>query len=232
MGRPRRLTHCNRLAHVVSHTLDNHWFDKHDLRNFKRKIQKLNARHDEFVILYWTIMGNHIHILFAFHEDHDCGVIVGTILKSLTDAYNQARGRSGSLWNGRYTDFTIHDDTHLWAVLIYIALNRTKTGVISSPKNDLFSSYNVYAQGIDDGITTLLPDFYDLGHTLEDCQREFRAMVNESLAAWRSKKTWDKVAEGHDVHVANGRINMATMMDMFHRQEQLLHRSHQLGKTL
>lgn len=224
MGRPLRCTHANRLAHVMFHTIDRFSFSPGDLNAFFHILHVLVKRH-KMTLLCWTFMGNHIHLLFQFSEEVNCGTLVGTIESCLTKRFNARHGRKGPLWRGRYKDVTVDDLSQLWSVLFYILLNKPKAGILRSLEKDTYSSARVYLHGYDDGITSLPIDYLELGDTPPQRQRAFRAMLAEAWQRYRDKETWERIAKGERVTAGEGRIDMAQVMAMFQRQEDILERA-------
>ena len=225
MGRRLRIQHVGRLTHVMFHTLDEHWFLRNDLRQFKDKLAQLVGKH-KLKIVYYSFMNNHVHIIFDFSEDQNSSMHIGVIEWCFTDRYNSSRGRKGSLWRGRFNDVTIQSEGHLWNAIAYVALNKIKAGAIRKLDQDYYSSYPVYAYGIDDGITTLSEDFLQLGRTLEECQSEFRSMMRRAVIAWRDKHNWEKIEKGEDVVLCDGRLDLAEILAMDQRQEKILAKRH------
>ena len=177
------------------------------------------------IVLCWTFMGNHIHLLFQFSEKVNCGTLVGTLESCLTKAFNRLHNRKGPLWRGRYKDVTISEPSHLWSSLFYILLNKHKAGLIKSFDHDIYSSANVYLRGLVDDITTLPIDYLELGDTPLERQRAFRSMLTEAWRTYKDKRTWQRIAQGETVTACDGRIDMGQVLAMFDRQEAILSRA-------
>ena len=225
MGRRLRVMYANRHTHVMFHTLDDHWFTREDFRRFKNKLSNLVEK-NKMKISYFSFMENHIHIIFDFSEDQDSSMQVGVIEWCFTNRYNSARNRKGSLWRGRFKDVTIETQTHFWNAVVYVALNKIKTGSIRKLSEDYYSSYRAYAYGIDDGITTLCEDFYEMGRTPEERQAEFRSMIRRSLLAWRNEQAWEKLEKGEEVLLCDGKVDLSKILAMDLRQEEILAKGH------
>jgi hypothetical protein len=59
---------------------------------------------------------------------------------------NKATGQVSKVWQKGFYDEIIRDNLHLLRVLEYMHNNPLKTGLVTSPEEYLFSSYNHYFQ--------------------------------------------------------------------------------------
>jgi len=223
MGRPLRVTHANRIAHCFIHAVNGIWFTEKDIRIFQSVLRTLVKRHG-YVIEYYTILSNHCHWILRFKEDKNCGHILGNIHCCLTKAFNRVMERKGHLWRERYKDVTICDVTHYWSATAYVALNKMKAGMIDCIEQDTSSSFPVYAHGVDDGITTVSQEYKALGKTRTERQSEFKRILADSWQAWLDQKTWEAFDQDKDVLVADGRVDMGELLNMFDNEEKLLER--------
>lgn len=60
--------------------------------------------------------------------------------------------RSGTLWEGRFRSCPIQEETYLLACQRYIELNPVRAGMVMHPSEYRWSSYQVNAQGANDGL--------------------------------------------------------------------------------
>ncbi len=103
--------------------------------------EHLQAHHAELYDLHaWVVMPNHVHALLTPLED----VKLATIMKRLKGAtsrfINQARGVSGTLWQGEYFDRYMRNEEHMEKVAHYIHWNPVKAGLCTAPGDWALSS--------------------------------------------------------------------------------------------
>jgi REP element-mobilizing transposase RayT len=180
MSRPQRILHSDRVVHIYSHTIQEIRFTDED-RELLNNVIRTYTQKNDYTTYYSTVLGNHFHQLNQCFEDIDCSIHPKVLKQEMTRAYNRLHHRKGTIWWDRYDDVTILGETQLWRTLIYQACNQTRAGLAQSPFVERFSSMGAYLSRNDDGITTLLPQFLDLGETLEDCQEAFKQMVQEAM---------------------------------------------------
>lgn len=95
---------------------------------------------ENIIILAWCLMSNHVHLLLKAPIERISKSMMK--LESMYAHYfNQTHGRSGVLFQGRYTSIPIEDDVQLLTAIRYIHMNPVKTlKKLDSP----WSSYGEY----------------------------------------------------------------------------------------
>jgi REP element-mobilizing transposase RayT len=82
----------------------------------------------------WTVMPNHVHVLFEPFAGHTLGAIVGSWKRFTARKANHHLGRSGAFWQDDYWDRFIRDDAHYTAAITYIDQNPVKAGLVETPE--------------------------------------------------------------------------------------------------
>jgi len=80
----------------------------------------------------WTVMPNHVHVLFEPFSGHSLGAIVGSWKRFTARKANRHLGRSGAFWQDDYWDRFIRDDAHYAAAIAYIDQNPVKAGLVET----------------------------------------------------------------------------------------------------
>jgi REP element-mobilizing transposase RayT len=78
----------------------------------------------------WTIMPNHVHVLFSQISGNPLGAVIASWKRFTAAQANQRLGRSGPFWQKDYWDRFIRDDDHFAAAEHYIDMNPVKAGLI------------------------------------------------------------------------------------------------------
>jgi REP element-mobilizing transposase RayT len=78
----------------------------------------------------WTIMPNHVHVLFTVLPIAPLGDIVSSWKRFTARQANRQLGCSGAFWQTEYWDRFIRNETHFAVVENYIDQNPVKAGLI------------------------------------------------------------------------------------------------------
>jgi putative transposase len=82
-------------------------------------------------LLAWTLMPDHIHLLFQLKAQEEISDFIRRIKSSSSLMVNRRLGRSGKLWAPGYYDHAIRNDENLLAVARYIVANPLRAGICS-----------------------------------------------------------------------------------------------------
>lgn len=114
-----------------------------DDEDYERFLDTLGryAREDNFEIIAYCLMENHVHLLL--HADSDLSRIMKRIAGSYAYYYNTKYERSGHLFQDRFKSEPIDDEKYLLAVVRYIHNNPQKAGICAREKYS-WSSWHEY----------------------------------------------------------------------------------------
>lgn len=141
MTRPLRLEFAGALYHVTSR--GDHrspiFLDELDRETWLEILGTVCSRYN-FVVHSYCQMTNHYHLLV---ETVDAGL--GTGLRQLNGAYsqhfNRRHRRIGHVFQGRYKAILCQKEKYLFELARYIVLNPVRAGMVSSPADWHWSSY-------------------------------------------------------------------------------------------
>jgi putative transposase len=88
---------------------------------------------DRYRLHAWTIMPNHVHVLFSALPGASLGHTVGSWKRYTARHANQRLGRTGAFWQTEYWDRFIRSEAHFNATVDYIDQNPVKAGLASEP---------------------------------------------------------------------------------------------------
>jgi putative transposase len=107
-------------------------------------LEQTRARHQARIYAY-VLMPEHIHLLV----NEPPRILVAQFLKALKQITSRKlRGEHGQFWQPRYFDANIYGQAARSEVIRYIHLNPVKRGLVASPGQYWWSSFNHYATGI------------------------------------------------------------------------------------
>ena len=93
----------------------------------------------------YNLLTNHIHLFIEVNE-----VSISEIMHYINGCYagyfNQRYKRSGHLFQDRFYSSLIDTEFYFWAVSAYIDLNAVRAGLVKSPEDYCWSSYQFYFQ--------------------------------------------------------------------------------------
>jgi putative DNA methylase len=99
----------------------------------------LHGDSQQYRLLAWVIMPNHVHLLVEVWQTPMVDLIKGWKGYSARQV-NRVLGRRGKLWQDKYWDRYIRDEAHFRKVVHYIESNPVKAGLVKSPERWPFSS--------------------------------------------------------------------------------------------
>jgi putative transposase len=105
------------------------------------------ARQYGCAIHAYCLMTNHVHLFLTPREERSCALLMKFVGQRYAQHINKARGRSGSLWEGRYRSCPVADDRYALACYRYIELNPVRAGMVAHARDYRWSSYRANAEG-------------------------------------------------------------------------------------
>lgn len=144
MARPLRVFSESKTYHIILKGINSQklFFDDSDYKFFLDSFYETCQNYDVKIYAY-CLMSNHIHLLLHFNENN-VPVFFKSFGAKYVPKYNYYHNRNGSLFNGRYYCKNVNDDEYLFSVLRYIHYNPVKAGIVHSPEEYMYSSYNEY----------------------------------------------------------------------------------------
>ena len=109
-------------------------------------LEQTRSRHRARVYAY-VLMPEHIHLLI----DEPPVILVAQLLKALKQITSRKlRGHRPQFWQDRYFDANVRGETARSGVIRYIQIHRNpvKRGLVASPEQYRWSSFNHYDTGI------------------------------------------------------------------------------------
>ena len=95
---------------------------------------------DRYQLHAWTIMPNHVHVLFTMLPTATLGEIVGSWKRFTARVANRHLGRTGAFWQTEYWDRFIRNEVHFRAAEDYIDQNPVKAGLAIDAPSWLYGS--------------------------------------------------------------------------------------------
>jgi putative transposase len=87
-----------------------------------------NAQKFGVAIHAYVLMSNHFHLLATPQTADGLPMMMQAVGRSYVRTFNNAQGRTGTLWEGRYRSTLIQTERYLLACMVYIDLNPVRAG--------------------------------------------------------------------------------------------------------
>ncbi len=100
----------------------------------------------------YVLMTNHVHLLLTPARKESAPKALQSIGRHYVQYFNRVRGRSGTLWEGRYRATVVDSERYLLTCMRYIELNPVRAGLVTHPQQYLWSSYRANALGAADAV--------------------------------------------------------------------------------
>jgi len=130
----------------------------------------------------YVLMGNHLHLLVTPRRDGALSLMMQSVGRSYVRAFNQAHGRTGTLWEGRYRSSVIQTERYLLTCMAYIDLNPVRAGMVEAPENYPWSSHAHYIGRLHQRLLTPPALYWELGNTPFAREAAYGELVRAGIA--------------------------------------------------
>ncbi len=124
-----------------------------------------NARKFGVALHAYVLMTNHFHLLVTPESPDSLPQMMQAVGRRYVRHFNDAQGRSGTLWEGRYRSTLIQTERYLLACMVYIDLNPVRAGLVAEAKDYPWSSHGHYVGLRSDKLVTPHSLYWELGNT-------------------------------------------------------------------
>jgi putative transposase len=182
MARPLRIQYKDALYHVTARGNEKSDIFKDDKdRNVFLKILTMVVERFAWVPYSYCLMSNHYHLLIRTPR---ANLSQGMHYQNgvYSQYFNRTHERVGHLFQDRFKAFVIHDEERLLVVARYVVLNPVRAGMVSSPGEWRWSSYQDTA-GLRKPRIMLNPDqlLIFFSDKKELARRQYIAFVEEGI---------------------------------------------------
>jgi putative transposase len=129
----------------------------------------------------YVLMTNHVHLLVTAETEFSLSKTMQSIGRRYVQYYNQAYGRTGTLWEGRYKSTLIDSERYLLTCMRYIELNPVRAAMVAHPSDYPWSSYRANAQGKPDVLIAPHSLYWRLGRADEERQSAYRQLFHAQI---------------------------------------------------
>jgi REP element-mobilizing transposase RayT len=88
---------------------------------------------DRYVLFSWSVMPNHVHVVFSCREGFTVDGIIGAWKGYTSKEINRVLNREGMVWQENYYDRCVRDERQFRRTLAYVVNNPSKAGMSEWP---------------------------------------------------------------------------------------------------
>jgi putative transposase len=129
----------------------------------------------------YVLMSNHVHLLLTSDSADGLPRLMQSLGRRYVRYINITRGRTGTLWEGRYRATILDSETYVLACHRYIEANPLRARIVDRPQDHRWSSHNHNAYGQVDPLLSEHPSYQALGTTPAIRQEGYRALFAQGL---------------------------------------------------
>lgn len=144
----------------------------------------------------YVLMSNHFHLLVTPGSDKGLPQMMQAVGRRYVRYFNDAHGRSGTLWEGRYRSTLIETDRYLLACMAYIDLNPVRAGLVAQARDHVWSSHGHHVGLCHDKLITPHALVWELGNTPFAREAAYADLVQGGLRADEQKALTEATLKG------------------------------------
>ena len=141
-----------------------------------------SAQKFEVAIHAWVFMTNHVHLLLTPSTSDGVSKMMQTLGRFYVRYFNHTYQRSGTLWEGRFKSCAVEAERYLMECYRYIELNPVRAGMVESPGQYKWSSYNTNGFGKKSKLCTPHHLYTALGNTIDERSYAYRQLFRGHLS--------------------------------------------------
>lgn len=138
-------------------------------------------------VIAYCLMPNHYHFLLRQETDEPLSKFINVLFNAYVQAVNIQKGRTGTLFEGRFKHVAVERWEYLIHLCRYIHRNPVKARLVSKPEDWMYSNYRDWIGLRND---TLKDDTFIRDHF--SSAEEYREFVNDWQDAERSNEKISK----------------------------------------
>jgi putative transposase len=197
MARLPRLTLANQPHHVIQRGNNRQpiFANSADYKALLALLEE-SAKKFEVAVHAYVLMSNHFHLLATPQTAEGLPKMMQAVGRSYVRYFNDAQGRSGTLWEGRYKSTLIQTERYLLACMAYIDLNPVRAGLVSVPQDYPWSSHLYYLGARSDRLITPHALCWELGNTPFAREAAYAELVQSGVSPVQQAALTDATLRG------------------------------------
>ena len=166
-----------------------------DYRRLLDLLDEYASKYDVAIHSY-VLMTNHFHLLVTPKTADGLPKMMQALGRRYVRYFNDARQRSGTLWEGRYKSTLIQTERYLLACMVYIDLNPVRGGLVTQPQDYPWSSHGHYTGRHTDRLITPHALVWELGNTPFAREAAYAQLVQSGINALQQSALTNSTLHG------------------------------------
>jgi putative transposase len=144
----------------------------------------------------YVLMGNHFHLLVTPETEDGLPQLMQAVGRRYVRWFNDAQGRSGTLWEGRYKSTLVQTDLYFLTCMAYLDLNPVRAGIAEDPRDYPWSSHGHYVGLRTDRLITAHPLVWGLGNTPFAREAAYAELVRHGVSVQQQEALTQSALKG------------------------------------
>lgn len=155
-----------------------------------------HARQHGVAIHAYVLMADHFHLLVTPGDGEGLSRMMQAVGRRYVRYFNDAHGRSGTLWEGRYRSTVIDAQDYLLPCMAYMDLSPVRAGLVAQARDYAWSSHGHYAGLRTDRMLTPHPLYWQLGNTPFAREAAYSQQIQDGISARQQQALSDATLAG------------------------------------
>jgi putative transposase len=166
--------------------------------DYQRMLALLQEQALKFQVLVhaYVLMENHFHLLVTPQTEASLSPMMQALGRGYVRYFNDAHGRTGTLWNGRYRSTVIEAERYLLPCMATMDLNPVRAGLVAQVGPYPWSSFGHYAGQHVDKLIAVHPLVWALGNTPFAREAAYTEMVQAGISSVQHTALTDATLSG------------------------------------
>jgi putative transposase len=179
MARRQRLSIDGLPLHITQRGNDRQrcFFEDFHYSLYLGLMTELAGRHGCEVHAY-VLMTNHVHLLVTPHAAGNASRFMKNLAQRYVQTVNEHKGRTGTLWDGRFKSNLVESDSYLLGCYRYIEMNPVRAGMVIDPSHYPWSSFSTNALGLHSPLLVSHQTYNALGSDDRSRRTAYRALFD------------------------------------------------------
>ncbi|MDO6426674.1 transposase [Thalassotalea sp. 1_MG-2023] len=144
----------------------------------------------------WVLMTNHVHLLCTPRKPKAVSLMMQGLGRRYVQYFNHSNQRTGTLWEGRFKSCLVQNRNYLLEVYRYIESNPVRSGMVNSPAEYPWSSYQINALGKRSDLATYHEQYIALGQSEAERQHSYSTLFKSKVVGQNEPLIRKSVSRG------------------------------------
>lgn len=144
----------------------------------------------------YALLPDHFHLLLTPQTPTGLPQMLQALGRRYVRHFNDAQGRSGTLWDGRYRCTVLQPDLYVLPCMAYLDLNPVRAGLCTDAADYAWTSHGHFVGRRVDRLLTPHAQFWGLGNTPFAREAAYAEMVHAGVGDLQHKAMTDATLKG------------------------------------